>query len=833
MRAPLLLWLGLNVVAVLCRGELPPDQLISDFVPPAGRGCPASVREGPCGKRLLLARSADGLNFFRTYRILTDQADVPDMVVDQRGWIYVYYVGTNVGRENNKIAVAISPDYGEHWVFKRVIIEGFSGLSDPVDPDIQLLPDGTFRLYVTASRAGEPPKTWLAEGRDGVRFTFRGLAFAPPGNALDPSVVRIGDTWHIFAGGGSRPGSNWHGVSTDGVRFDYREELLLQQNGMSQAISNVVAVAGGWRMFTFSHPAPHVIYSFFSADGHSWIPEPGVRLGLEETPLESNGVKDAAVAQLADGSWLMVYVTEIGPTATSSPNCWRASVGLIPLDALGQAHYRGFAGGLYGDGLNVPPPAHMQAGLEAALQIVPRGPSGAPDPNGRIVLLSIGMSNTTQEFSVFRQMALKNRELNPRLVIVDGAQGGWSADRIVAAGEPFWVEVEQRLRGAGVTAQQVQVVWLKEADAGPRLPFPDHALRLKDELKAIVLELARRFPNLRQVWLSSRIYAGYATTELNPEPYAYESAFAVRWLIEEQLAGNPELDYRSGRAPWLAWGPYLWADGLRGRSDGLVWACSDFATDGTHPSMSGREKVAHLLMDFFSREPAARSWFLATASPGDPPLIHGVVHAANFTPELAPGTLASIFGQRLALRSESAEGLPSRTWLGGTAVMVDGELVPLYWASPEQINFFLPPWAGEKVTIRVVRTDGAVASATIFLQGLAPGLFRLSPFGLVAALDTQGRVVGPDNPARRGDIVQLFGTGFRAWHPFVVRPVERPVVYFGGVPAEVVWFGACPLVPGLDQINVRVPLDCAVGSAIPIRVNWRDRAAPELHIPIR
>ena len=65
------------------------------------------------------------------------------------------------------------------------------------------------------------------------------------------------------------------------------------------------------------------------------------------------------------------------------------------------------------------------------------------------------------------------------------------------------------------------------------------------------------------------------------------------------------------RAPWTVWGPYLWADGLKGRNDGLlVWGREDLGPDGTHPSMLGREKVARLLMNFLKTDPTSRTWFV-------------------------------------------------------------------------------------------------------------------------------------------------------------------------------------------------------------------------------
>jgi lysophospholipase L1-like esterase len=63
--------------------------------------------------------------------------------------------------------------------------------------------------------------------------------------------------------------------------------------------------------------------------------------------------------------------------------------------------------------------------------------------------------------------------------------------------------------------------------------------------------------------------------------------------------------------PLLLWGPYLWADGTTPRkSDGLTWERTDFATDGVHPSESGRRKVADMLLKYFTTDPLAKSWFV-------------------------------------------------------------------------------------------------------------------------------------------------------------------------------------------------------------------------------
>ncbi|HUT36855.1 MAG TPA: hypothetical protein VNE39_25460 [Planctomycetota bacterium] len=340
------------------------------------------------------------------------------------------------------------------------------------------------------------------------------------------------------------------------------------------------------------------------------------RRGEALTPEESAYLERAKAAKGKEGR-------PKGPMPQVPPA--RPSTGLVPLDQMtAQDKYKGEDGGLYGGGRNAPPEEHLKAALAEAANTRPLDAQGKPAPGGKIVLLSIGMSNTTQEFSKFKELADKDPARSPQVVIVDGAQGGQDAARWSTNDARAWTVAEERLRAAGVTVQQVQAVWMKHARIGPAQygEFPKHVEELKGHVLASLSIARERYPNLRVTFLSSRIYAGYAVTPLNPEPYAYESAFAVRGLIQDQIKGEAKLNWDAAKgpvkAPLLLWGPYLWGDGVTPRkSDGLVWQREDLGGDGTHPSGSGREKVARLLLGFFKSDPSAKGWFVRP--PADAP----------------------------------------------------------------------------------------------------------------------------------------------------------------------------------------------------------------------
>jgi hypothetical protein len=219
--------------------------------------------------------------------------------------------------------------------------------------------------------------------------------------------------------------------------------------------------------------------------------------------------------------------------------------------------------------------------------------------------------------------AASDPDVDDRLVVVNGAKGGQGSETWDEAADENYARIaEEVLPAFGVTEAQVQVVWLKavleDQPSRPSLPASDADAYEEEEVLGDVIRALRvRYPSLRQVFVSSRSYAGYAEGETNgPEPYAYETGFAVKWLVEAQVVQREtgRVDREAGDlseavAPWVGWGPYLWAPGDAPRADGLVWRREYFEEDGIHPSASGEAVVGSALLSFFKGSPFAACWF--------------------------------------------------------------------------------------------------------------------------------------------------------------------------------------------------------------------------------
>jgi hypothetical protein len=293
---------------------------------------------------------------------------------------------------------------------------------------------------------------------------------------------------------------------------------------------------------------------------------------------------------------------------------------IVALTDLGTGTYQGEEGGLYPNGSNVRPEPHDSDGVAFADAIQPLDSNGNPSPTGKYVLLALGESTAQNEFNRFLPIANADPAKNPNLVIVNGAQGGATPNQLVASSSYYWSTiVNNYLPQNNVTSEQVVAVWIEDSDAISSGSFPSDMTSMQAEYETLMQDLLVKFPNVKLVYWSSRVYAGYSNgvgKPDNPEPYAYEAGFATKNAIADQINGAANLNYNPANgpvlAPWMAWGPYYWSNGMLGREDGLEWDCEDFSPDGTHPSSTfGQLKVATALLNFLKTDDTTTPWYLA------------------------------------------------------------------------------------------------------------------------------------------------------------------------------------------------------------------------------
>jgi hypothetical protein len=293
---------------------------------------------------------------------------------------------------------------------------------------------------------------------------------------------------------------------------------------------------------------------------------------------------------------------------------------MVAITDLGTGEFEGqYEGGLYPNGNNNRPSSQDSYGVTLADSIQPLDSSGNPSPTGKYVMLAVGESTAQNEFNRFLPIANGDPAKNQNLVLVNGAQGGATPNTLTSTTSTYWVTVlENYLPQNNVTANQVVAIWMEDTDGIASGTFPSDITDLQSEYETMMQTMLTLFPNLKLVYFSSRVYGGYSNgtaTPDNPEPYAYEVGYAVKWAIGDQINGNSNLCDGNGCsptvAPWMSWGTYYWSNGMLGRQDGLEWDCEDFSADGTHPSSTyGQLKVATALLQFLKNDDTTVPWYL-------------------------------------------------------------------------------------------------------------------------------------------------------------------------------------------------------------------------------
>ncbi|MDQ2901495.1 MAG: IPT/TIG domain-containing protein, partial [Acidobacteriota bacterium] len=229
--------------------------------------------------------------------------------------------------------------------------------------------------------------------------------------------------------------------------------------------------------------------------------------------------------------------------------------------------------------------------------------------------------------------------------------------------------------------------------------------------------------------------------------------------------------------------------------------------------------------------PVESHGLLGSLQAGPSIVSNGVVNGGSFQPGIAPNTFVTITGSNLASTTRSWAGpdfvngkLP--TQLDGVGATVNGKPAYVYFVSPKQLDILTP---ADTTTgpVQVQITNNGLTSATLTaqMQAVSPAFFLIGMGKYVAATHADGSLIGPatlfpgsSTPAKPGETIVLYGTGFGATNPAIpdgslvtsaAKLVETPTITVGDAPAVVTFAGLTST--GLYQINIVVPAGTADG----------------------
>ena len=239
------------------------------------------------------------------------------------------------------------------------------------------------------------------------------------------------------------------------------------------------------------------------------------------------------------------------------------------------------------------------------------------------------------------------------------------------------------------------------------------------------------------------------------------------------------------------------------------------------------------------------------------PIVRTTVNGGSFQAPLSSNAMVTVYGtafevgaiQRIAGLGDFVNGA-FPTELACMSIQVTGPgipnpvYIPITYVQAAQINAQLPRFSGTgSVTVQLVLNAGqtnVITSdiATYPLQPFAPAFFLFpnsssiaAQIGGTATIVADPSLVPGARPARPGEVVTLYGTGFGDTNPNVAAGqlatgptplVNGVTVTIGNVtlaPADVMYAGLTPSsISGLYQFNVRIPQSTPSGS-IPVSIS--------------
>jgi uncharacterized protein (TIGR03437 family) len=225
--------------------------------------------------------------------------------------------------------------------------------------------------------------------------------------------------------------------------------------------------------------------------------------------------------------------------------------------------------------------------------------------------------------------------------------------------------------------------------------------------------------------------------------------------------------------------------------------------------------------------PEASMVLTGNVEPNVAPVLNrgGTVNNSNpqLDAPLAPGTVVALFGANLATQALSPGVIPLLNNINGSFVLVGGNQLPLYYASPGQINAEIPVELPLNRPQAVIVANGGAYTLpdNINITAVSPGVAAYAS-GAVIAQHADFSLVDGGHPAHPGEVLIMYLVGMGATNPSTptgqqtTGPLEpavvQPTVMVDGQPALVSFAGLTPGGIGLYQINFQVPTGARSGN---------------------
>src|SRR5205807_6910716 len=144
-----------------------------------------------------------------------------------------------------------------------------------------------------------------------------------------------------------------------------------------------------------------------------------------------------------------------------------------------------------------------------------------------------------------------------------------------------------------------------------------------------------------------------------------------------------------------------------------------------------------------------------------------VVNAATFQAgvPVGQGAIATMFSSGIATDTSVVQGTTWPTTFINRQIFINDTLpAPIYSLTPQQASFQMPsnsPVGSDRIAMRTADTGELVAGGSVLISAASPGLFTISQNGTGqgAIVNQDGTVNAASNPAAKGTVISLYGTG--------------------------------------------------------------------------